>query len=96
MLSYRNQIEETKRIYEVQKKRLEELETGVCEKDTQEMRIKELQCMLDHVNNDMKLQTDKLKDVQQELEDTLKKLENEKLEKESLTKKVFLFSVFIS
>lgn len=74
--------------------RVTELEKGVCEKDTQEMKICELQHLLQNAKNDMAVETEKTKTLQIELEETMEKLEEQKQEKERLQNIVSFFTQY--
>lgn len=79
----------------LQNLRVQELEKGVCEKNTQEMKICELQRLLKNTKNDISLESEQSKALQKELEETLEKLEEEKQAKERLELKVIGMNTFV-
>ena len=77
-------MDKKQQVVEAQTKRVEELQTGLVDKDAQEMKIKELQDSLESVKNSLVCQEEKSKETQKELNETLEKLEKQREEKEKL------------
>lgn len=80
---------------EVQTKHVKELQSGLVDKDAQEMKIKELQESLALMKNSLVFQEEKSKETQKEFDETLEKLERQREEKEKLLQQQTTVSTFI-
>lgn len=82
--SHRAELDQKQQTVDNQTKRVEELQSGLVDKDAQEMKIKELQDSLESMKNSLVCQEEKSKETQRELDETLEKLEKQREEKEKL------------
>ena len=77
-------MDKKQQVVDEQTKCIQELQSGLVDKDAQEMKIKELQNSLESMKNSLVCHEEKSKEAQKELDETLEKLEKQREEKEKL------------